>query len=168
MDQDASTMTQVVWTVYDWLAPAVIAAIGYASVFLTGVVRKRVKNDLASGLLARLTHSVCDAVAAVAQRQHELTARARGPNSPGGKKLTLAEAELLRKAAMQMVKDYWGPKGLKLLASVLAEGERDQDRAAVQVDRVITAKIEAEVDARKRREWSSLVTKPPGVHRQPM
>lgn len=151
------------WTVYDILASALTAAIGYVVIYLTGVIRSRVQNDVAAGLLTRLTESVGDAVAAVNQQQQELVRKAKLPQSPGGYRLTKQEAALLRQSAIRYVKSYWGPKGLRMLARVLADGERDQDRAAAQVDRVIEAKIEAAVRRGKQRA-GSIATKIPAIH----
>ena len=155
------------WTVYDILATALAAAVGYAAVFLTGVIRAKVKNDVAAGLLQRLTESVADAVCAVNQQTHELLKAARARDSPGGSKLTREEAAMLRRAAVGYVKAYWGPKGLRLLAQVLADGERNRDKAEAQVNRVIEAKVEAAVGLEKRRA-GTIITRLPAVHKQPM
>lgn len=168
MEHEAATTTQqVFWTFYDIAAPALAAALGYAVVWLTGVIRARIRNDVARGLLQRLTESVSDAVLAVNQQTRELLAGVKKHDSPGGRRLTKSEADALRQCAMAYVKAYWGPKGLKELAKVLAGGEKDSDKAAVQVNRVIHAKIEAEV-ARQKRDASNIVTTVPPIRHYPM
>ena len=161
MDAEAATRTQeIVWTIYDILAPALTAAVSYVAIWLTGVIRARVKNDIAAGLLQRLTESVTDAVKAVNQRQRELVGNAHKVDSPGGRKLTSNEAATLRRAAIDYVKAYWGPKGLRMLARILVDGERDTERASGQIDRVIEAKIEAAVSDTKR-SAGTIVTRVP-------
>lgn len=152
-------MGSVGWTVYDIMAPAISVAVGYVVVMLTGLIRARVKNDLARGLLRRLTESVADAVGAVNQETHALLKQARHGSSPDGRRLTKQEREALKAGAVSYVKSYWGPRGLKELARILADGEADPDAAARQVESVITTKIEAEV---ARQKAASIVTRTPG------
>ena len=166
MEAEAATTGQnVFWTAYDILAPAVAAAVGYAAIWLTGIIRQRIKNDVAAGLLNRLTLSVADAVDAVNQQQRELIGRARHDQSEAGRRLTKHEAGVLKQQAFRNVRAYWGPKGLRMLARILADGERDKAAAAAQVDRVIGLKVEAAVANRKA---ASIRTKVPVDHVQPM
>jgi len=153
-------MEQALWTVLDLLAPVLAGAVGYAVVILTGVIRARIRNEVASGLLSRLTESVADAVLAVSQQRQDLLAQYKAPSSDGGRKLTAREASLLRAAAMQYVKSYWGPKGMRELAGILAGGVRDKDDAQGHVNRVIESKVEAEV-ARLKRRTGTIITDGP-------
>lgn len=158
----ATTTQQVLWTAYEILAPALAAALTWAAAWLTGVIRARIKNQVAAGMVERLTESVAAAVAAVNQRTNELLGVARQPDSQCGRRLSTQESALLKKAAMAYVKDFWGPKGLRELARILTPGQRDVDRQMAQMDRVISARIEAAVGATKRRPASSIVTQTPG------
>lgn len=161
--EPASGTQEAFWTAYDILAPALMVAMGYATVWLTGVIRQRIRNDVVAGLLSRLTVSVATAVKAVNQQQREILGHTRSNDSPGGRKLTKQEAALLKGTAIAHVKEYWGPKGLKELARILVGGERDPGKASSQLHRTIGTMVEAAVHDSRRQRQSSIVTRLPAV-----
>ena len=135
-------------TMYEALAPVVLAIVTWLSARLTAGIRATVENRHAERILTRLNASVLDAVEAVHQQTVELIGRAREPGSPGGDKLTQSEVDKLRDAALAYVRSFWGPKGLAELAKVL--GYDAMSSVGGPIDTALKAKIEATVAARKR------------------
>lgn len=137
-------------TIYEALAPLLMAAIGWVSVKLANFIKAKTKNEMMAGVLIRLNESVTDAVKAVNQQMVEIIGRAKDPNSPGGKKITTDEALKLHDAAKAFVRSYWGEKGLKELAYVLGFGSLFGKIDEQGLNNMLTTKIEAAVNEEKK------------------
>lgn len=132
--------------IYEMMAPLITAALGWVAVKLGNLIRAKTKNEYLASTLARLNDSVFDAVKSVNQQSKRMLEEARDPASPGGEKITKEEADMLKNAAMEHVKSYWGKKGMKELGKVLGFGGLlgfGKDEAGVE--KLISDKIEAAV-----------------------
>lgn len=133
--------TDTVWTLVDValvILTPVIAWVGFKASQWVGAMEA---NEKSGGMLARLTDSIVTAVKKVNQTTKRKLKAAKDPSSPGGTKVTVAEAAELKQAAWDEIKAYWGSKGLKTAGKVIGLGD---------VTRYIDGKIEAAVDAEKK------------------
>lgn len=122
----------------DALLPLLLTALTWAAYQAAAWIRAKVGHELAQRALLGLTTGAETVVAELAQT----TVGALKAAAADGK-LTDAEIEDIRRAALGKLKSYLGPKGLALIADML--GTKD----AKTVDRFLLATIEAEVDLRK-------------------
>lgn len=160
--ETVSMWESALWTAYGFLAPAAAAAVVWASGLFSGLIRTKMKNEHAAGILVRLNESVADAVLAVNQQTRELLGKAREPSSPGGRALTAAEARHLKSAAVNYVLSYWGEKGIRELAKVLGLTKDTDEKTTAMVRTMVDTKVEAAVNKMKRGgDPSSIVTRMP-------
>lgn len=141
--------TGVEWglTVYQMLASVITAGLAWVGVKVSALIKNKIKNEMVGGMLARLNDSAFEAVKAVNEQMKDLIGKAKDPASPGGVKITIDEAAKLREAALEHVKSYWGPKGLKELAYVLGFGSMLGFKTDSEgLEKMIGNKIEAAVN----------------------
>lgn len=120
MDSDGlSGIAELGLHLLEALSPAILALVGWVALKLAQLIKAKVGNELVSGMLIRLNDSVFTAVKAIEQVMVKEIKASKDPNSDGGTKVTKAEAERIKQAAIEAVKDYWGVKGLGELAKVL-------------------------------------------------
>lgn len=134
---------EIGWSIYEVLAPCLAAIVAWVSARLAGLIRAKTRNEMVEGILLRLNESVAEAVKAVNQQTREILGRAREPDSPGGRKLTMQEARLLREHALKYIRSYWGLKGIKELARILGL------ELGGELDSYLLNKIEAYVGREK-------------------
>ena len=101
------------------LSPAILALLGWLGLKLSQWLRAKISNELIGGMLARLNDSVFTAVKAIEQTVVREIKAAKESDSPGGAKITRAEADRVKKAAVDELKSYWGARGLAELGDVL-------------------------------------------------
>ncbi len=134
-------------TVYQMLAGVITAGLTWLAVKLGSLIKSKIRNELLGGMLARLNGSVFEAVKAVNEKMRDLIGKSKDPASLGGVKITKDEAKMLQMAALDHVKSYWGPKGLKELGHILGfGGPMGLGTDAVGLDKMITNKIESAVN----------------------
>lgn len=124
------------------LSPAILALLAWLGVKLAGWLRAKTKNELVGGMLARLTESVFTLVREAEQTAVAAIKAGKDPSSPGGTKLTKAEAEKVKADVIAKLKELWGMKGLKEIGKVLGWTE-------ASVTSFLEAKVEEAVLADK-------------------
>lgn len=139
-DAPVSDAAQLGLSIYEMLLPVLLAGLTWLGAHLSAWIKSKTKNEALAGILVRLNQSVFDGVKAVNQNMANLLGEAKAPGSPGGAKITEAEAAKLKAAALDHVKSYWGAKGLGEMAKVLGFGG---DMAGL--DKMLSNKIEAAV-----------------------
>lgn len=133
-------MEDVILSIYAALGPALLGLLGWGAKKLVGVIEKKVDNEIVEGMLRRLTGSVMDAVTMVDQTLRSEIEKAKSPDSPGGEKITAAEARKMRAAVWQALKsEYGGWDGLFSLLRRIGLG--DKDAASRKVDTMIEAAV---------------------------
>ncbi len=106
-------------TIWEILAPILTAAFVWVCGKLGSWVSAVAKNERVGGMLARLVATIQTAVVSVNETAKAEIVKAKKPDSPGGTKITKAEAEQLKSACLDKIKAYWGEKGLAAAANVL-------------------------------------------------
>lgn len=124
---------EIALNLWEMLAPAVVAFLGWASIRLANWLKAKTKNEYLSGALVRLNDAVFSAVKEVEQTVVGAIRRAKADG-----KITDEEKAEIKAKAIAAVKSYLGAKGLLELAKVLG-----LDGAAL--DALIGAKIEGAV-----------------------
>lgn len=148
MDSEAvSSGADLGLKIFEMLIPVILAGLGWITKKVADLINAKAKNEYLRGTMTRLNESVFDAVKAVNQRSAVLLAEFRDEDSDGGEKITKKEAEMLKQAALDHVKAYWGKKGLKEMGKVLGFGGFlglfGKDEAGME--KMISDKIEAAV-----------------------
>lgn len=129
---------ELAWTVYEILAPFLTALLAWVSMKVAAWIRAKTQNEYVAGTLLRLNDSAFTAVKAIEQTLVRELKAAKTPASAGGVRLTAEEAEQVKQAALAEVRSYWGPKGVRELATIL--GLNDE-----ALQRVLSSKLEAAV-----------------------
>ena len=111
--------TDTVWTLVDLALMLLTPVLAWAGLRASQWAGANAANEKSGGMLARLTDSVFVAVKKVNQTAKAKLKAAKDPSSPGGTKITDAEASDLKQAAWGEIKKYWGTKGLATAGKVL-------------------------------------------------
>jgi hypothetical protein len=150
-DSPIGDVAQTGLTLYEMLIPILVAGLLWVKAHLANWIRSKTKNETLAGIMVRLNESVFESVKAVNEQMKDLIGKAKDPASPGGVKITEAEAKQLKDAALGHVKAYWGKKGMKEMAKVLGFGGffgLGSDSSGL--DKLIANKIEAAVNDVKK------------------
>ena len=115
----------------EYLAPALLALLGYLSSRFVMYLNKKHKSDYLKGLLERLNDSALEVVRNVYMAYV-------GPLKKDGKKLSAEEKAMAKAMAMADLKDYYGKKGLDELMKVLGLSSAELDR---KLERSLEAKV---------------------------
>ncbi len=95
-------------------SPILLAALAWASARLAQYITAHVKNTYLKNALVRLDDAV---FSAVKELEQTVVAEAKATNSDG--KLTAADRDRIKRAAMDKVKSYLGMKGLAEIGTIL-------------------------------------------------
>ena len=95
-------------------SPILLAALAWASARLAQYITAHVKNTYLKNALVRLDDAV---FSAVKELEQPVVAEAKATNSDG--KLTAADRDRIKRAAMDKVKSYLGMKGLAEIGTIL-------------------------------------------------
>lgn len=112
------------WTVYEYLAPVIVAILAWGASRLSDYIKSRIESDRIASTLIRITDSIVTAVKmvdqTVKQKLLEEKAKAMADDSPGGSEITSIEAESLRIAVWEHLKhEYGGIAGIEKLLDAL-------------------------------------------------
>lgn len=107
------------WELYEVLSPVLLALLGWLGKLLANYLKTKTKNELLRGMAERTDDFVYTAVQSVDQTLKKEIRKAKSPRSKGGVKITKEEAKMLKQAAMEQIKSYWGVKGMSELGKVL-------------------------------------------------
>ncbi|MHB1844734.1 MAG: hypothetical protein ACYCWW_07865 [Deltaproteobacteria bacterium] len=131
------------------LSPVLLAALAWASARLAQFITAHVKNAYLKNALVRLDDAVFSAV-----KELEQTLVAEVKASSGDGKLSAADCDRIKRAAMDKVKSYLGMKGIAEIATILGLSPEALDgvigtriEAAVHDVRAATAAIAAKAPA---------------------
>ncbi len=125
----------VVMTIVAAVLPLLIATLSWASKKLADLIGQKVKNEEVRGILVRLDEIVLNVVKELMQTTVDAAKAAAEKDPDQWKKV----ADAAGKAALDKIKSYLGPAGLKLLGAVL--GITDD----AKLDEYLKTKIEATV-----------------------
>lgn len=120
------------------LLPLLVAGLSWAAAKGAQWLASKTKNELVQGLIVRLNDSVWTVVKHIEQTTVKGIKSARSPDSPGGVKITQAEADAIKEQALKALQNYWGEPGLKELGKVFGLDPKN-------VNTLLTSKIEAAV-----------------------
>ena len=130
-------------------SPILLAALAWASARLAQFITAHVKNAYLKNALVRLDDAVFSAV-----KELEQTLVAEVKASSGDGKLSAADRDRIKRAAMDKVKSYLGMKGIAEIATILGLSPEALDgvigtriEAAVHDVRAATAAIAAKAPA---------------------
>ena len=130
-------------------SPILLAALAWASARLAQYITAHVKNTYLKNALVRLDDAVFSAV-----KELEQTLVAEVKASSGDGKLSAADRDRIKRAAMDKVKSYLGMKGIAEIATILGLSPEALDgvigtriEAAVHDVRAATAAIAAKAPA---------------------
>ena len=130
-------------------SPILLAALAWASARLAQYITAHVKNTYLKNALVRLDDAV---FSAVKELEQTVVAEAKATNSDG--KLTAADRDRIKRAAMDKVKSYLGMKGLAEIGTILGLSPEGLDgvlgtriEAAVHDVRAVTNAIASKVPA---------------------
>lgn len=112
------------WTIYEFLAPVVVALLAWGASRLSDYVKTRIESDTMASALIRITDSIVSAVKMVDQTVKKTLlvekAKATAADSPGGPTITPAEADQLRANVWHQLKvEYGGVAGIEKLLEAL-------------------------------------------------
>ena len=131
------------------LSPVLLAALAWASARLAQFITAHVKSAYLKNALVRLDDAVFSAV-----KELEQTLVAEVKASSGDGKLSAADRDRIKRAAMDKVKSYLGMKGIAEIATILGLSPEALDgvigtriEAAVHDVRAATAAIAAKAPA---------------------
>ena len=131
------------------LSPVLLAALAWACARLAQFITAHVKNAYLKNALVRLDDAVFSAV-----KELEQTLVAEVKASSGDGKLSAADRDRIKRAAMDKVKSYLGMKGIAEIATILGLSPEALDgvigtriEAAVHDVRAATAAIAAKAPA---------------------
>lgn len=132
-------------TVYAAIAPILALIAAWAVKVLVAYLKTKTKSTIVQTTLERFHEAVGAAVARVNQTLVAEIKTAKANTSLGGAKITQAEADKLKAKVLTSVHlEYGGRKGLSAALAVLGVVD------AVQVDKWVDDRIEAEVYAQKQ------------------
>lgn len=117
---------------------------------LNALIVAKVKSERLQLVLRRLGEVVGTVVLELQQTEVALLKTAIGDSSPGGRKITSAEADKLLGTALSKVRVYLGPDGIKLLKYVL--GLADE----TTVNEFLVSRIEATIQTTKNQPMTVL------------
>lgn len=148
--QDADPAIAPGWdtalTVYGSIGGVVVGLLGWLLLKLDGFIGAKTKNELVKGALSRFIGSVKDAVAMVNQTMKAEIKKAKKPGSPGGTKITEAEAAKLKTAVLDALKnEYGGMAGIGKFLGVLGLG--GDEAVSKKVDTLIEAAVNGQKNA---------------------
>ncbi len=122
------------------LSPVLLAALTAATTKFAELIRARVQNEYLKGLLLRLDDAVLTAVKNLEQSTVE---QIKAASADG--KITDAEKQQIRAAALAAVKSNLGPKGRTEVVKILGLADEGMDG-------LLSSKIEAAVHDLRRTE----------------
>lgn len=135
------------FTMLEVLAPILVAGLTWLSAKLAQLIKAKVKNEYLRGVLVRLDEAVFTAVKELQQTVVDAIKEATADG-----KITEAEKQRIKQAAIDNVKSHLGPKGLEELGHILGLGSGS-------VDGLIASKVEAAVHD-IRGAWLTRATAP--------
>jgi hypothetical protein len=137
---------EIVWTFAPYVIPLVLLGLTWLGGLLSKWTMGRIKNEAIANAVVRFQGEVLGAVKFVGQTLKQEILAARAPSSPGGAKVTKAEAAQLKEAVWEALKDtYGGMDGIKKALKVLGLGDASWMKW-------VDTKIEAAVSDVKRAE----------------
>jgi hypothetical protein len=110
----------------------------------------KVKSERLQLVLRRLGEVISTVVLELQQTEVALLKTAVGESSPGGRKITSAEGAVLLKTALDKIRTYLGPEGLKLLKFVLGLANE------TTVNDFLVSRIEATIQTTKNQPMTVL------------
>lgn len=141
--------TDVALTALQVVSPVLVAALTWAAAKLATFIRSKVDNEYLRGVLVRLDDAV---VTAVKDLQQTVVAEIKAATADG--KISEAEKQRIKDAAVANVKSYLGTKGIRVLAEVLG-------LSGGALDSFLGSKVEAAVhDLRLTERAVSTATTP--------
>jgi hypothetical protein len=141
--------TDVALTALQVVSPVLVAALTWAAAKLAGFIRSKVDNEYLRSVLVRLDDAV---ITAVKDLQQTVVAEIKAATADG--KISEAEKQRIKDAAVANVKSYLGTKGIRVLAEVLG-------LSGGALDSFLGSKVEAAVhDLRLTERAVSAATTP--------
>jgi len=111
----------------------------------------KVKNERLRLVLRRMSEVICTVVLELQQTEVAVLKTALDDGSPGGRKITKEEGQILLETALRKVRTYLGVDGLKLLTYVLGfTGEK-------ALNDFLVSRIEATIHTTKNQTTTALV-----------
>ncbi len=136
----------VVWTIAPYAVAFLLAGLTWLGGLLSKWTLGKIKNEAVANTVVRFQGEVLSAVKMVGQTLKQEILAAKAPGSPGGAKVTKEEAQQLKDAVWEALKDsYGGMDGIKKALGVLGL----EDAAWMKW---VDSKIEAAVSDVKRAE----------------
>jgi len=105
--------SQIGLTALQIVSPLLLAALTWAAAKLAGYITSKVNNEYLRGVLVRLDEAV---ITAVKDLQQTVVDEIKAANADG--KITDAEKQKIKNAALENVKSYLGAKGIRVLSKV--------------------------------------------------
>jgi len=135
-------MDDLLVTVLEYAVPVLLTAIAWVVAKLGKWLKIKAGNEATGNVLFRVTTEINTLVSEAGQTLVKKIKEARSIHSPGGKKLTPEEAQMIKKAVLDKFKNLWGLKGLAKIGKILGFGEN-------ALTSFLEAKIEEAVKASK-------------------
>jgi tellurite resistance protein len=126
-------ITDFALTALQVVSPILVAALTWAAARLASFIRSRVDNEYLRGVLIRLDEAT---LVAVKDLQGTVVAEIKAASADG--KISDAEKQRIKAAAVSNVKSYLGTQGIHILGQVLGLSDG-------ALDRFLGAKVEAAV-----------------------
>lgn len=141
-------LDQAISTVGPVLVTLLSAGVAWLGKSLNSYINAKVSNEKYRDALLRLNEVVSTVVLEIQQTEADAMKQVTSPDSPGGRKITKAEAKYLLDKARNNVKAYLGAKAVRDVRHVLGFPRGD----SFEFDSFITSRIEANVQQVKRGE----------------
>ncbi|WP_233104165.1 hypothetical protein [Haliangium ochraceum] len=106
--------SDIALTTLQFVSPVLLAALAWLSAKAASLIQGKVSNEYLRGVLVRLDEAVTTAVKDLQQTVVDEIKRASADG-----KLTSEEKKRIKQSAIDHVKSYLGPKGVRILAEVL-------------------------------------------------